>query len=136
MEEITMAKNPSGNPSGQFEVPPEMRAFTEKSVAQAKQAFDGFISAAHRTVSTLEGQAESARSDVKNLGEKAMQFAERNIASSFDFAQKVVRAKGVEDMLKLQGDYIKAQIQALTEQAKELGAHTSKMAKDAGKPKR
>jgi hypothetical protein len=65
-----------------------------------------------------------------------MQFAERNIASSFDFAQKVVRAKGVEDMLKLQGDYIKAQIQALTEQAKELGAHTSKMAKDAGKPKR
>jgi phasin len=123
-------------PGGQFEVPPELRAFTEKSVEQAKQAFDGFISAAHRTVSTLEGQAESARSDVKNLGEKAMQFAESNIASSFEFAQQVVRAKGVEDMLKLQADYIKAQMQALTEQAKELGEQTGKMARDAAKPKR
>jgi phasin len=123
-------------PGGQFEVPPELRAFTEKSVEQAKQAFDGFISAAHRTVSTIEGQAENARSDVKNLGEKAMQFAERNIASSFEFAQQVVRAKGVEDMLKLQADYIKAQMQALTDQAKQLGEHTSKMAKDAAKPQR
>jgi phasin len=123
-------------PGGQFEVPPELRAFTEKSVEQAKQTFDGFISAAHRTVSTIEGQAENARSDVKNLGEKAMQFAERNIASSFEFAQQVVRAKGVEDMLKLQADYIKSQMQALTDQAKQLGEHTSKMAKDAAKPQR
>src|SRR6267142_977998 len=44
-----------------FEIPPEMRAFAEKSVEQARQAFDGFISAAHRAVTTFEGQAESAR---------------------------------------------------------------------------
>jgi S-adenosylmethionine:diacylglycerol 3-amino-3-carboxypropyl transferase len=31
--------------SDRFEVPPEMRAFAEKSVEQARQAFDGFISA-------------------------------------------------------------------------------------------
>ena len=33
-----------------FEIPSEMRAFAEKSVEQAKQAFDGFISAAHQAV--------------------------------------------------------------------------------------
>jgi hypothetical protein len=48
----------------------------------------------------------------------------------------VVRAKDVEDMLKLHADYIKAQMQTLAEQAKELGEHTGKMAKDAAKPKR
>ena len=44
-----------------FEIPSEMRAFAEKSVEQAKQAFDGFISAAHQAVSAMEGQAETAR---------------------------------------------------------------------------
>jgi phasin len=131
-----MAKKTDKNSDKQFEIPPEMRAFTEKSVEQAKKALDGFMSAAHRTVSTLEGHAETTRKDAKNLGEKAVTFAEENIASSFDFAQKLVRAKNVEDMLKLQADYIKAQMQALGEQAKALGGHTGKMAKDAASPKK
>ena len=45
----------------QFEIPQDMRAFAEKSVTQAKQAFDGFMSAAHQAVNTFEGQAETAR---------------------------------------------------------------------------
>jgi hypothetical protein len=39
-------------------------------------------------------------------------------------------------VLRLQADYIKRQMQALTEQAKELGESTSKAAKDATAPKR
>ena len=42
-----------------FEVPPEMRAFAEKSVEQARQAFDGFISAAQQAMSAFEGHAET-----------------------------------------------------------------------------
>ena len=118
-----------------FEIPPEMRAFAEKSVEQARQAFDGFISAAHRAVSAFEGQAESARKGAQDVTEKAIVFAQNNIATSFDFAQKLVQARNVEEVLKLQADYIKAQMQALTEQAKELGESTSKVARDAGKPK-
>ena len=34
----------------QFEIPQDMRVFAEKSVAQARQAFDGFMSAAHQAV--------------------------------------------------------------------------------------
>lgn len=131
-----MAKNTDKNSDQKFEIPPELRAFTEKSVEQAKQALDGFMSAAHRTFSTLEDQAETTRKGAKNLGEKAVTFAEQNIASSFQFAQNLVRAKDVEGMLKLQADYIKAQMQTLAEQARALGDHTGKMAKDAAKPKR
>jgi len=118
-----------------FEVPPEMRAFAEKSVEQAKQAFEGFISAAHRTVSTFEGQAETARKGAKDLGEKAMAFAERNITSSFEFAQKLVRAKDIDEILKLQADYIKTEMGVLTDQAKELGERTSRAASEAAKPR-
>jgi phasin len=118
-----------------FEVPPEMRAIAEKSVEQAKQAFDGFISAAHKAVSTFEGQAENARKGAKDVTEKAMTFAERNIANSFEFAQQLVRAKDVQEFMRLQADYVRTQMQALTEQAKDLGESTSKAARDATTPK-
>ncbi len=119
-----------------FEVPPEMRAFAEKSVEQARQAFDGFISAAHHAVTAFEGQAETARKGAKDVTEKAMTFAEQNITSSFEFAQQLVRAKDVQEVLRLQADYIKRQMQVLAEQAKELGESTSKAARDAATPKR
>ena len=124
------------NSGGHFEVPPEMRAFAEKSVEQARQAFESFISTAHNTVSALEGQAETTRQGAKDLGEQAMDFAERNIASSFEFARNLVRAKDVNEMVRLQSDYIGAQMNALSEQAKQLGNSTTKVARDAAKPKR
>ena len=75
-----------------FEIPPEMRAFAEKSVDQARQAFDGFIAAAHNAVSAFEGQAETARKGAKDVTVKAINFAEQNIASSFELAQQLLRA--------------------------------------------
>ena len=114
----------------QFQIPPEMRVLAEKSVEQAKQAIEGFISAAHRTVGVLEGQAETARKGAKDVGAKAMDFAELNITSSFDFAQKLVRAKDVQEMLELQASYVRTQMEVLAEQAKELGQSGSKMATD------
>jgi phasin len=113
-----------------------MRAFAEKSVEQARQAFDGFISAAHQAVNTIEGQAQTARQGAKDVTEKAMTFAEQNVASSFEFAQQLVRAKDIQDVMKLQADYIKRQMQAFSEQAKELGESTTKAAKEAATPKR
>jgi hypothetical protein len=75
-----------------------------------------------------------ARSGAKDVGEKAMTFAQRNIMASFEFAQKLVRAKDVQEMMKLQTDYIQSQMQTLGEQAKEL-QNASKAAMDSGKPK-
>ena len=121
--------------SDRFEVPPEMRAFGEKSVEQARQAVDGFISAAHQAMSAFEGQAETARKGARDVTEKAMTFAERNIASAFAFAQDLVQARDLQEVLRLQADYIRQQMQALHEQAQELGESTSKAAKDAATPK-
>ena len=47
--------------SDRFEVPPELRTFAEKSVEQARQAFDGFISAAHHAMGAFEGRERSER---------------------------------------------------------------------------
>ena len=64
-----------------------------------------------------------------------MSFAEHNIASAFELAQDLVRAKDMQEVLRLQADYIRRQMQALTEQAKELGESTSKAPKGAAPPR-
>lgn len=119
-----MAKD--GNPS--FEIPAEMKAFAEKSMAQAKLAFDNFVSAAHQAVNTAENQAASARTGVKEASELAMSFAERNIAASFEYAQKLLRAKDPQEMAAMHAEYVKSQVATLAEQAKELSKKATQIA--------
>jgi len=103
-----------------------MLALAEKSVEQARQAFDIFISAAQHAVSTAENQAASVQAGAKEVGELAMGFAERNITSSFEFAQRLLQAKEPKDVMALHAEYVSSQIAALTEQGKELGERVAK----------
>jgi hypothetical protein len=92
--------------STRFDIPADMRALAEKSVEQAKQAFDIFISAAQHAVSTAENQAVTAQAGAKEVGELAMGFAERNVASSFEFVQKLLQAKEPTDVMALHSEYV------------------------------
>ena len=51
-----------------------------------------------------------------------MGFAESNVRSAFDLAQKLVRAKDLQEVLALQTDYAKTQMTTIQDQAKELGS--------------
>jgi phasin len=115
------------NTTPNFEVPPDMRAFAEKSVAQAREAFDGFIGAARKAAEQAQTTAATAQSGAKDMTQLAMSFAERNIASTFDFAQKLARAKDANEILNLHADYVKQQMDALSDQAKEIGRRTATM---------
>jgi phasin len=120
-QEVVMAKDVK------FEVPAEMRELAEKSVAQAKQAFDGFIAATQQAVGTAETQVKTMQTGAKQAGELALTFAERNVAASFDFAQKLLHAKDAQEVTALQTTYVKSQLSTLTEQAKELSQQATKM---------
>ena len=111
-----------------FEIPAEMRTFAEKSVEQAKRAFDSFISAAQHAVNTAETQAKTAHTGVKEIGEMAIGFTQRNVATSFEFAERLVRAKDAQELAALHADYVKSQIATLTDQAKELSKQAAKLA--------
>lgn len=123
------------DPMWNFDVPTQMRQFAEQSVEQAKKAVDGFMTAAQKAAATVETQAATAQTGAKDMGQKAMSFAEQNIASSFDFAQKLVRAKDIQEVMALQAAFVKAQMQAMSEQAKELGTTATKAAMSAAKPR-
>jgi hypothetical protein len=55
------------------------------------------------------------------MSELAMRYTQRNIAASFEFAQKLAQAKDAKELAELNAEYIRRQMEALTEQAQELG---------------
>jgi phasin len=118
-----------------FAVPPEMRALAEKSVEQARKAFDGFVSAAEQAASSFEERTTAARAGAQDVTQKAISFAEQNVASSFDLAQKLVAAKDVSEVVRLHAEYVRQQMDALAQQAKELGQTATRMASDGAAPK-
>jgi phasin len=128
---MDMAKDPFE----QFAIPNEMRSFVEQSVTQARQAFEGFIQAANQAVGQMQGRAEAAHSGASEIAHKSMEYAEKNVASTFDFAQRLMRAKDAAEVMGLQSEYLGRQMQALSAQVQELGQSAAKMVVDAAKPK-
>jgi len=123
------------DPFEQFAVPNEVRAFAEQSVAQARKAFDGFIQAANQAMGKLEDHAQAARSGAHDIAQKSMSYAEQNVAATFDYAQKLMRAKDAAEVMRLQSEYLSRQMHTLSAQVQELGQSAAKMVIDAAKPK-
>ena len=118
-----------------FEISAEMRAFAERSFEQAKLAFDKFMEAAQSTMNTFDGQSKVAQAGAKEVSEKIMSFAEQNVANAFDYAQKLVQAQDPQALMALHNDFIRSQMQVLSEQARQLGEVAGKAALVSTKPK-
>jgi phasin len=117
-----------------FGIPPDMRTLAEQSVEQAKTAFNTFINAAHDAVGRFDAQAKAAQESARGVGDKAVSYAERNVAAAFEHAQKIVQATSIQEFVKLQTEFVQSQMQALSEQAKDLGETTAKNVIDSAKP--
>jgi phasin len=108
-----------------FDIPADMRAFADRSVAEAKQAFERYIKATQTAVSTLEGQAKAAQSGAEDVRDKAAAFAEKNVTAAFDLAQKLVHAKDPREISQLHAEFLRNQMQSLADQAKAMGETVS-----------
>jgi phasin len=105
-----------------YEIPAEMRDFAEKSVEQARRAMDGFLGAAQRTVDTLEGSANTVQASAKDMTRKTFTYAEQNIQAAFDLAQRMVRAKDVQEAMQIQAEFVRSQFEAMQAQMREFGS--------------
>ena len=104
-----------------YEVPGEMRDFAEKSVDQARKAFDSFIGAARRTADTVQGSAEVARTNAQDISSRGFEYAEQNVNAAFDLAQKLVRSRDMQEAMQHQAEFVRTQFAAIQAQAKEFG---------------
>jgi phasin len=118
-----------------FEIPKDMRSMAEAGFEQARKAFESFLSGAQQTASSMEGRGEAVRSSVREISSKAISYAQHNMTASLDYAEKLVRAKDLSEVMRLHTEYVQGQMKALTEQASDIGQTMGRAAMDAAKPK-
>jgi phasin len=118
-----------------FEIPKEMRSMAEASFDQARKAFEKLLSSAQATAGSIEERGATVRAGAKDIGAKAMSNAEKNVQASLDYAQSLLQAKDLTEIMRLHSEYVQAQMRSLAEQASEMGQIVSRAAMDAAKPK-
>jgi phasin len=105
-----------------FEIPTEMRDFAEKSVEQARGAVTTFVQTARKATESMQNMTKSAELPASVAFSRGLDFTEQNVAAAFDLAQKLVRARDVQEAMQIQSEYVRAQFAALQTQAKELAS--------------
>ena len=102
-----------------FEIPTDMRKMTEQSLEQVRSAINGYIEFCRRAVpSNIMGGSE--------LSDAILGYAERNVASAFEFAQRLVQVRDLQEVAKLQMEFIQAQLRTMTDQARDLSETVTK----------
>jgi len=125
----------SDQSQNRFEIPQEMRSMAESSFKQARQAFDKFVAGAQAAAGSLEQRQETMRTGARDVSTRAIAFAEKNVQASLDYAQSLIHARDLTEVMRLHGEYVQAQMRTLAEQASEMGQAVSRAAIDAAKPK-
>jgi phasin len=121
--------------SNRFEIPKEMRSMAEASFEQARKAFEKFLASAQQTAGAIEERGETVRAGAKDISSKAVTYAEKNVQASLDFAQSLLHAKDLTEVMRLHSEYVQSQMRSLAEQASEMGQIVSRAAMEAAKPK-
>jgi hypothetical protein len=105
----------------------------ERSDEQAKPALTDYNQAVQEAVSTFDKWIETTQVGAQGISKKAMKFAQRNVLSAFDFAQKIVQAKDIDEVIRMQTEFVQWQVQVLSEQVKDLGEAVAKATEIATK---
>ncbi len=121
--------------NGRFEIPKEMRSMAEASFDQARKAFEKFLSTAQQTAGSIEQRGATVRAGAKDIGATAFSCAEKNVQASLDYAEALLHAKDLPEMMRLHGEYVRAQMRSLAEQAGEMGQIFGRTAMDAARPR-
>jgi len=99
-----------------FEIPKEMRSMAEASFEQARKTFEKFLDSAKETAGSLAERNETMRAGARDISTKAIAYAETNVQASLDYAEQLLHAKDLPEIMRLHAEYVQAQMRALSEQ--------------------
>jgi phasin len=115
-------------------IPEGVRDLAEKTVAHTREAYDRSMDTFEASVATFERSFEAAGQGAAAFNRKIIDIAWRNVNTSFDLATSLAGAKDLTDMVKLQAVHWRKQVDALTAQAEEVRALSSKVTAEALEP--
>ena len=113
----------------------QVRDIAERSLTEAKRAVDEYMEAAKRAAASVEGSVQAAQATASDVNRKAITFAEANVDAAFDFAERLIRCKDPKEILSLQQEFARAQMEQFNRQMRELGDASGWQQGAAGKKK-
>src|SRR3954468_14189989 len=99
-----------------------MRTMAERSVTQARQALENYLQAARRTSETMGQTTDKVQASSKDMAEKTLSAVEQNLRTSLDYAERLVRAKDLQEAAQIQSEFVRTQSEAMQAQMKEFGS--------------
>ena len=74
----------------------------------------------------LEKNLTSSQLPIAGQAKEYCDQMQRNVTATFDFCDKLVRARDVQDSMKIQAEFFQDQMRAMTDQAKNFGESAMK----------
>src|SRR5215211_4712458 len=100
-----MAAGTQGTGRMNFQVPEEMRTMAERSVTQARQALENYLQAARRTSESMEQTTDKVQASSRDMAQKTLSAVEQNLRASLDYAERLVRAKDLQEITQIHSDF-------------------------------
>ena len=123
-----------GAASPAAEIQQSFRSALEKSVAESRAAFAKAKTAADEAASAIEVSFAAAKDGALAINAKGFEALRANADANFDFLKAVFAAKSLSDVVALQAEFARKQVETFTSQSKDLGALTQKAMADAVEP--
>ena len=98
-----------------------MKQAVEETKEQALGVADTYFDFLNKTISSFP-------SGGTEFGEKLKSFAEKNVAATHQFIQQLSQARDFQDVLRIQTEFMRTQMQAFAEQAMSLAEAFTKTA--------
>jgi phasin len=115
-------------------LPEGVRSIAEKTVAQAREAYEHSKDALEAGLDALERSFDAAGQGSLVLNHKLIEIAQRNVNWSFTIAKSLAAAKTLTEVVEVQAACWRNWLGTFTAQAEELRALSSKVTAETAEP--
>ena len=106
----------------------KMREMAQSTLDKAKDAVTKYMAETQKMREKTDASVRASYSNVKDMNDKAVAFAEANVKAGFELAERLLQAKDPQEMGAVYQSYLKEQMEKMSAQFRELGSLMSKTA--------
>lgn len=130
--EINEAVEAAKEPVAEFEA--DVRAAFDKGIEDSRAVFAQAKVSADEAATAFQHSYVAARDGVIAINAKAFEALRANAEANFNFMKAAFAVKSLPDLIALQNEFTRKQVDALTVQTKDIGALTQKTVTSAIEP--
>jgi len=116
------------NAAKHAKIPENVKTIAQDGVAKSREAFELMQSVSKDGAQTMESVLLTAQAGARTMGERVLRNIEVNAGAAFDAAEAMARAQTVPEFVQLQSDFVQAQLNSTSDQAKDLFDLSAKIA--------